>query len=104
MSDSSMDIPSWAEQELRDWVDRGVLYSDFLRAVVENDLMRAVSKADLANRRILSNYTMWIYNMAPEGCHGSREKTKAWHEAGGCIGIHGESYYRMRPDKVREET
>ena len=66
---TDMTIPPWAEKELREYVDRGVIYSGFLTAVVQNDLSRAVAKADSSNQRIIANYVMWLHNMAPDACH-----------------------------------
>jgi hypothetical protein len=38
---------------------------DFLMAVLKNDLMEAVSRADDENMFLLPVYTAWLYNRAP---------------------------------------
>lgn len=53
----------------------------FLRAVLENDLMMAVSKADLPNLGALHHIVAWIYNYMPRMAHGSPEKVERWLEA-----------------------
>jgi hypothetical protein len=51
---------------------------DFLRAVLSNDLMGAVGRADDDNLRALPAIASYIYNELPGNCHGSREIVSAW--------------------------
>jgi len=60
-------------------VDR-IAPGDFLMAVLENDLMRALGTADDTNINCLKAYGTFLYNYAPAVCHGSREKVSAWLE------------------------
>lgn len=53
----------------------------FLEAVLENDLMEALGRADFENAGLLNAYARFIYNYAPQACHGSKAKVKAWLEA-----------------------
>lgn len=50
----------------------------FLSAVIRNDLLNAVCRADNRNLSLIKEYTQWFYNVAPMGCFGSPEKMKAW--------------------------
>jgi len=50
----------------------------FLRAVLCNDLCRAVQKADITNQRLLPNYVMWLHNYAPDGSFGSEDAYVTW--------------------------
>lgn len=54
---------------------------DFLRAVLENDLMQAMGRADESNRAAMFSICGYVYNELPSACHGSPEKVKAWLKA-----------------------
>ena len=51
---------------------------DFLRAVLENDLMKASLKADAENSIILPVYMSFLYNYCPRGSYGSKEAVRTW--------------------------
>lgn len=55
---------------------------DFLTAVVENNLMEAMGRADSYNRATIYQICSYIYNELPSTCHGSPEKVRA-HLASG---------------------
>lgn len=61
------------------FVDR-IPPGSFLQAVLENDLMRALGRADSTNIRCLEAYGRFLYNHAPAGSYGSHEKVNAWLE------------------------
>lgn len=66
------------------WLEDGVIDpGSFLWAVVTNDLLLAVGKADDENKHLLAEWARWFYNKAPGGSHGSIEKVKAWAKAHG---------------------
>lgn len=46
----------------------------FLRAVLENDLMGAIGKADINNRHRLHDICKFVYNNLPSDIHGDRER------------------------------
>lgn len=50
----------------------------FLTAVLSNDLMGAAAHADPFNLSALHRYARFLYNHAPSGCYGSREKVEEW--------------------------
>lgn len=50
----------------------------FLQAVLENNLMEAMGRADDFNRVALFDICSYIYNHLPVACHGSPEKVKRW--------------------------
>ena len=58
--------------------DEGIPPGDFLRAVLENNLMEAFSRADGENTRDMAEIMEFVYNDMPVDCHGSREKVNAW--------------------------
>lgn len=51
---------------------------DFLRAVLENNFMEAVGRADEDNRRDLYEIAEFVYNNIPSICHGSPERVSQW--------------------------
>ena len=50
----------------------------FLIAVLENNLMQAMGRADEENRRDIFEIASYVYNDMPSACHGSPEKVRAW--------------------------
>lgn len=71
-------IPSHMMQAMKHYVATGEVSSDFLTAVIDNDLKKAVSHADDHNKTIIYLYVMWLYNRAPMQCWGSPEIRRAW--------------------------
>jgi hypothetical protein len=51
---------------------------DFLRAVLSNELMEAVGRADETNLATLASICSYVYCELPGRCHGSPEKYTAW--------------------------
>ena len=51
---------------------------DFLRAVLENDLMEAYRQADDENVVAMHAWVVFLYNEAPIGSYGSPENVKVW--------------------------
>ena len=80
------EIPEHMREAMLAYVEMGRLMGDFLRAVVSNDLSRAVGYADEQNLPLIPLYVRWFYNRAPAGCHGSPDVVRAWIEQGG-LGI-----------------
>ena len=58
-------------------IDR-VTPGGFLLAVLQNDLIAAVGKADSENRGRLAEIVAWVYNNVPSCCYGSKAKVEAW--------------------------
>ena len=53
----------------------------FLRAVLENNLMEAVARADDNNIKVLREICQYVHMGLPSECHGSPEKVKEWLNA-----------------------
>ena len=51
---------------------------DFLRAVLSNNLMEAVGRADEDNIRVLPAICAYVYMELPGHCHGSPERVSEW--------------------------
>jgi hypothetical protein len=54
-------------------------------AVLSNDLMGAIGRADAENQRALREYGVYLYSYAPGGCYGSPERVTAWMTRGGIL-------------------
>jgi len=50
----------------------------FLHAVLSNDLMQAMGKADEENREDIYEICDYIYNILPMSCHGSPKAVSDW--------------------------
>ena len=56
---------------------------DFLRNVLENDLMGALGRADTRNQADIFEICQFVYNdLEPGICWGSPEKVKEWLKGG----------------------
>lgn len=71
-------IPERMMPGLENWVLYGVSPGDFLTAILKNDFIEAVSRADSENLRNLPAYAIYCYNELPSQCWGSREKVDLW--------------------------
>lgn len=71
-------IPERMMPALRHWIDHGIPPGDFLLAVLCNDLMDAIGRADDENRQNLPAYISFLFNEAPSPCWGSPPKVIAW--------------------------
>lgn len=76
-------IPDYMQGGLKRWIEHGIVPGRFLCAVLQNDLVEAVGRADDLNSQLLPQYIKYLWNYAPSGCFGSVEKFndwRAWHE------------------------
>lgn len=71
-------LPDHMQGAMERYIEHGMLPGSFLTAVLENDLFEAVGRADEVNKYSLPQYVMFLYNYAPSGCYGSREKIERW--------------------------
>ena len=76
-------LPEYMQDTARLYVERGIPGGSFFTAVVTNDFKGAFAKADDTNTRFMRAWAMWLYNEAPNGCHGSPQKVADWIALGG---------------------
>lgn len=88
-------VPDHCVDGLIEFVVVGRPTGSFLEAVIANDLMDALGRADVANRSKLFEIGAWLRNHAPGGCYGSRKAYQQWVAAGGIYG---------RPNRPRREA
>jgi hypothetical protein len=63
-----------AVDSIRRFVDHGIPTGGFLRAVLANDLMEAVGRADESSLVNLADICRYVYNDIPANAHGSYER------------------------------
>ena len=71
-------LPKSLQGGARHYIERGIIPGSFLRAVISNNLVEAVARADDNNLPRLKEIVLWWYNEAPGGCWGSEQKMEAW--------------------------
>ncbi len=62
------------------YIERGIKPGGFLTALLTNDLMDAVVRADDDNSHAIRSWVIWLHNYAPRGCYGSPENVSSWVE------------------------
>lgn len=72
------DIPKSVVESLDRYVNHGIEPGGFVTAVLENNLMEAIGRADHININYLKDICGHIYNNLPASCHGSPAKVEQW--------------------------
>ena len=63
---------------VRRYVEKGCQPGHFMTALLSNDLMGAVGRADAENAAKLREWAIFLRCELPAGCHGSRERVAEW--------------------------
>lgn len=71
-------IPAEALLDIDCYVKEKKMPGGFLTAVLENDLLKAVDRADEYNLRIIPIYVTYLYNKIPMDAWGSKETVRKW--------------------------
>lgn len=71
-------IPEQTRNGLALYLEEGVEPGGFLKAVLSNDLMKAMDKADIENKKALPWLAMLLYNHVPAAAYGSPENVSRW--------------------------
>lgn len=71
-------FPERTKQTIDDYVERGYQPGGFVTAVLENNLVDAVSRADRENLEHLKEICQYVYWNIPADCWGSKAKVKDW--------------------------
>ena len=74
-------VPSHTQHALRQYVENGLAPGGFLTAVLENDLMGAIGRADSQNIAALKEIAQFIYNRVPSVAHGYKGVVDDYLEA-----------------------
>ena len=73
-------IPPHVLETLKRYKDKGVNTGGFLRAVISNDLISAVQRADSSSLNALPQIASWAYTELPAEAWGSYEAFNKWTE------------------------
>lgn len=65
-------------ERITDYIKYRLPPSDFLRAVLENNLSEAFGRADDDDMASMFHIVAYIYQEAPRGCWGSPERVRLW--------------------------
>ena len=71
-------LPEHTREGMRAYIETGRPVGSFLVAILSNDFVEAVGRADSINQTLLFDYAMFLRNEAPANCWGSRAKVDAW--------------------------
>jgi hypothetical protein len=74
-------IPQYTLDSLTRYVEHGIPPGSFLCAVLENNLVRAVGRADRENLAALPEIVKYIYNELPSTCWGSPARVNEYIES-----------------------
>lgn len=83
-------LPVATYEAIADYVYLGRRPSDFLQAVLCNDLLGACQHADRLDAVYLRDTTLFVYNHCPRMCCGSPQRVDEW------LGRCGEHFRRIR--------
>ena len=79
-------VPEHMREGIRHYIEDGRPPGGFLRALLSNDFMETVGRADSINREALREWARFLYNEVPSNCHGSPKVVEAWIKRGGLNG------------------
>lgn len=71
-------VPSHMWHGVEGYFLHGCQPGGFLTALLSNDLMGAVGKADDTNADAIREWCQFLYNYAPSGSYGSPEAVESW--------------------------
>jgi len=79
---AALPVSAAVKAGLQRYFEEGIPTGHFLRAVLENNLHRALERADLENRQLLIPIAGWLQTYPPGSAWGSKDQVSAWLEAG----------------------
>lgn len=71
-------LPAYMAPGIWRYLEHHISPGSFLAAILSNDFMGAVRRADYANSLCLREWASFLYNDLPFDCHGSRRKYLEW--------------------------
>ncbi len=71
-------IPEHMRGAMQRYMEHKIKPGGFLTALLENDLMSTLRKADDINKQRLYDYIVWLRNHAPSGSFGSNDVCRKW--------------------------
>lgn len=83
-------LPHYMRESIQAYIEQGRPVGNFLTALLSNDLMETLARADDINQAALRTWCEFLYNYAPPKCYRSKEAFKTWQAKGGLRGGAGE--------------
>ena len=83
-------IPDHMHGAISRYIVDGIPPGSFLTALMANDLVETLGRADYMNKGLVPNYVEWFYQHAPSPCWGSYSRVNEWQKRGGARGIQKE--------------
>lgn len=77
---SRWDVPEHTQEAFENYILRGYPPGSFMMAVLCNDFVGAVHKADHINKGALVDIAKWMLNVPPSECWGNSRAVKEWLE------------------------
>jgi hypothetical protein len=71
-------LPTHLQEGMRRYIEHGIETGGFLRAVLENDLAQASSRADPHAERALDRIFAFVREQVPPAAWGSPANVQAW--------------------------
>ena len=73
-------IPEYLHGGLIRYVVRRIPPGHFMMALLSNDLVGVINRADTENAALIKQWVMVLYNceVIPSGCWGSKERVDEW--------------------------
>ena len=79
-------LPERMRSAARMYIEDGIDPGSFMQAVLENDFVVAVQKADTYNRAYLDAFAQLVYWEIPSAAWGSKTVVREWISSGGTNG------------------
>ena len=76
----ALDLPDYMISAVDNYLFRRCPPGNFLTALLSNNFIEAVGRADNNNSARLVQWAELLYNELPSACWGSPEKVKSWLE------------------------
>jgi len=80
--DKLLNLPDHLQGGISRYLREGIAPGHFLTAVITNNLLEAVSRADCTSIKSLPDIVKFFYNYAPGECWGNQVKMVAWMKGG----------------------
>lgn len=79
-------IPEHMHGAIARYVEHGIRQGQFLTAILSNDFMEAMGRADTENMAAIQGWAHFLYNYVPGNCYGSPQAVKEWMAHRGLAG------------------
>jgi hypothetical protein len=82
---------------VRAYVERGYPIGGFLTALLANDLVQTVKRADAVNLALIPAWVDFMLGQLPAACWGSPERVRNWQATGGLEAVEAKKRVMNQP-------